>query len=139
MCLIFLTGNSGYKLQPYLMTPYRNPSNEQELKYNEKHCKILNVIERCKVVLKNRFRCILGPRELLYTPEKVSQIITTCCILHNMCIFYKSNWMPDINSEILNCNEYDTNDDVNDDDEIYSEETAEAKSIRDEISRYDIY
>ncbi|TMW39805.1 hypothetical protein DOY81_015116, partial [Sarcophaga bullata] len=137
----WLLGNSGYKLQPYLMTPYRNPSNEQEQKYNEKHCKILNIIERCKVMLKNRFRCILGPRELLYTPEKVTQIITACCVLHNICIFYKSNWTPDENSELLNCNEYDMNDDVNDDDddEIDSEETAESKSIRDEISRYNIY
>lgn len=82
-------GDSGYKLKPFLMTPFRNPTDVYERLYNQKHTSTRNVVERCFGVLKNRFRCILGSRGLHYTPEKATQIINACCAVHNMCITYR--------------------------------------------------
>lgn len=124
-------GDSGYKLQPYLMTPYRSPTESLEKKFNEKHCKTRNIIERCNGVLKNRFRCIIGSRGLHYSPKKATQIINVCCVLHNICIFYKNSWEPSINDEYSNNDENagETNSDLN------SEEVTIARAIRDEIAR----
>lgn len=85
-CVLFQLGDGGYKLMPHLMTPFRNPSNNHERRYNQKHISTRNVVERCFGVLKNRWRCILGSRGLHYTPDKCTQIINACCALHNMCI-----------------------------------------------------
>lgn len=131
MCLNIYVGDSGYKLQPYLMTPYRSPTENLKNKFNERHCKIRNIIERCNGVLKNRFRCILGSRGLHYSPKKASQIINVCCALHNICIFYKNNWQPSENVE-------SSSNDENEDETysgLFSEEVTIAKTIRDEISR----
>ncbi|XP_065354731.1 putative nuclease HARBI1 [Calliphora vicina] len=85
----WILGDAGYKLKPYLMTPFRKPNNPHERRYNKKHTSTRNVVERCFGVLKNRFRCIIGSRGLHYNPAKVTKIIYACCALHNMCIFYK--------------------------------------------------
>lgn len=90
LILIFIfLGDGGYKLKPFLMTPFRNPKDAAERCFNKKHASARNVVERCFGVLKNRFRCILGSRGLHYGPEKATQIINACCALHNMCIQYK--------------------------------------------------
>ena len=81
------TGDSGYPLEPRLMTPYTNPSNQMEIKYNVIHSKTRNVIERCFGVLKSRFRCLdKSGGTLLYSAEKTCQIIVAVVVLHNMCI-----------------------------------------------------
>ena len=82
-----------------MMTPYRNPTTPAEKKYNEKHCKVRNVVERCFGVLKNRFRCIIGSRGLHYTPMKATQIINACCALHNIWVFPEKcqPWSKSIN------------------------------------------
>ncbi|XP_059226785.1 putative nuclease HARBI1 isoform X1 [Stomoxys calcitrans] len=85
----WILGDGGYKLKPFLMTPYRNPRDLAETRYNRKHASARNVVERCFGLLKNRFRCIIGSRGLHYSPEKATQIINACCALHNMCITYK--------------------------------------------------
>ncbi|XP_017474344.1 PREDICTED: putative nuclease HARBI1 [Rhagoletis zephyria] len=86
----WILGDSGYPLQPFLMTPYRNPSDVVQRRYNDKHCKARNIIERCFGVLKNRFRSIIGSRGLHYSAEKTTQIVNACCAIHNICIFYKN-------------------------------------------------
>lgn len=108
-----------------MMTPYRNPTTPAEKKYNEKHCKVRNVVERCFGVLKNRFRCIIGSRGLHYSPIKATQIINACCALHNICIFYKNNMLPIENDNI---NEHD------DFDSTYLGAESVAVTIRDEIA-----
>lgn len=73
------------------MTPYRlcQPNTPQEL-YNKKHSMARSIIERTIGVMKGKFRCILGARELHYSPVKARKIINTVCCLHNICLQYKA-------------------------------------------------
>lgn len=87
--IYFILGDGGYKLKPFLMTPFRNPSDASEILFNKKHISARNVVERCFGVLKNRFRCLIGSRGLHYHPSKATQIVNACCALHNICIYYK--------------------------------------------------
>ncbi|XP_041769551.1 uncharacterized protein LOC121592211 [Anopheles merus] len=66
-----------------------------EATFYTNHAKGREIIERTFGALKNRFRCLLGARQLHYTPEKATQIINVCyCALHNMCIAYKIAEFP---------------------------------------------
>lgn len=80
---MWLLGDSGYPVQPWLMTPVSNPRTDQEKMYNKLHAKTRSKVERCIGVLKNRFRCLLGERKLLYNHERASNIIVSCVVLHN--------------------------------------------------------
>lgn len=72
------------------MTPYRNPLDASvEEKFNKAHTKCRNIIERTNGVLKNRWRCLLGAREMHYAPKKAIKIVNFCVALHNICITYK--------------------------------------------------
>lgn len=127
-------GDSGYKLLPYMMTPYGNPTEDWQKKYNAKHSKVRNIIERCFGVLKNRFRCIIGSRGLFYSPKKTTQIVNACCALHNICIFYKSEWSPPpVENNITNDDSFPNDDSVNED-EMF-EESAFAITVRNQIAR----
>ncbi|XP_049301914.1 putative nuclease HARBI1 [Bactrocera dorsalis] len=96
----WLLGDAGYPLQPWLMTPYRSVSQgSPQSNYNMRHSTTRNIVERTIGVLKNRFRCLLGARELHYSPHKVSQIINVACALHNICIYYK---VGDLNANEFN-------------------------------------
>lgn len=83
----WLLGDSGYPIQPWLMTPFADPApNTPEALYNNAHKITRSTVERCIGVLKTRFRCIMGERKLRYSPEKAGTIMYACAILHNMCI-----------------------------------------------------
>ncbi|XP_041451927.1 LOW QUALITY PROTEIN: putative nuclease HARBI1 [Drosophila obscura] len=80
----WLRGDSGYPLEPFLLTPYRNAtamSNQNT--FNLRHASARNVIERTFGVFKSRFRLL--QEILLYNPLKVTCIINVCCVLHNLC------------------------------------------------------
>lgn len=80
-------GDSGYPLEPWLITPYRNPlENSAESYFNEQHSKGRSIIERAFGLLKARFRCLLAARELHYNPVKAALILNACCALHNICL-----------------------------------------------------
>ncbi|XP_053960625.1 putative nuclease HARBI1 [Anastrepha ludens] len=86
----WLLGDAGYALEPWLMTPFRSPTTGSvEGNYNKIHAKARNTIERAIGVFKNRFRCLLGARELYYEPMKVCQIVNVAAALHNICIHYR--------------------------------------------------
>lgn len=108
------------------MTPFRNPSNAHEKRYNKKHASARNVVERCFGIKKNRFRCILGSRGLHYSPQKTSQIINACCALHNICIYYKCE-EPEYSPESL------TSTDIEDEENVQQLDPA-ANVIRNNIA-----
>ncbi|XP_036322551.1 putative nuclease HARBI1 [Rhagoletis pomonella] len=99
-----LLGDCGYGIEPFLLTPYRDPRyNSKEYKFNLAHSslEILWTIG----VLKSRFRCLLIT--LHYRPEKVVKIINVCCALHNICRDYNVEYNDD--SITLPSNDTDEN------------------------------
>uniref|UniRef100_A0A673CVJ1 Putative nuclease HARBI1 n=1 Tax=Sphaeramia orbicularis TaxID=375764 RepID=A0A673CVJ1_9TELE len=53
--------------------------------YNAAHIRTRNIVERTFSVLKSWFHCLdRTGGALLYSPEKVAQIMVVCCILHNI-------------------------------------------------------
>ena len=102
MYLILFSGDLGYPLDRFLMTPYQNPSQPEELVFNQVHAKARNSIERCNGVLKNIFRSIISERGLLYTPQRATQIINACCALDNICIKFKYNLEDVSTSDVEN-------------------------------------
>ncbi|KAJ3640453.1 hypothetical protein Zmor_003747 [Zophobas morio] len=87
-----LIGDSGYPLQPFLITPFENPEeNSPESRYNYHFIRARNVIERLNGVLKSRFRCLLKHRVLNYRPTVAGKIIYSCGVLHNIAQHYNDN------------------------------------------------
>lgn len=80
-------GDSGYGLEPWLLTPFANyvEGSPQEM-FNTRHKSARNVIERTNGILKARFRCLSRHRVLNYHPSKSAYIIYSCVVLHNMAI-----------------------------------------------------
>ena len=82
----WLLEDSGYCLKPWLMTPYARPASEVERKYNLLHQNTRRLIEQSFGVFKNRWRILDHTgRSLCYSPNKVTKITITCCVLHNIC------------------------------------------------------
>lgn len=81
------SGDSGYPLREYLMTPIDNASEDSpEGRYNMAHKRTRSVVERTFGILKGRWRCLLAARELHYRPQKAAHITIACVVLHNLCI-----------------------------------------------------
>lgn len=70
------------------MTPVaRHPGPETpEGKYNTAHTAMRSVVERCIGLLKSRFCCLQHYRTIQYEPQKASDIVEVCCVLHNLCL-----------------------------------------------------
>ncbi|XP_062584804.1 putative nuclease HARBI1 [Saccostrea cucullata] len=76
----WLLGDSAYPLRPWMLTPYLQPSTPSEFRYNTRHMKARNTIERCFGVWKGRFRCLDksgGP--VLFDPTKACKLCCTIC------------------------------------------------------------
>ncbi|KAM7308031.1 putative nuclease HARBI1 [Ixodes scapularis] len=84
----WLLGDAGYPLQPWLMTLFRKPKEEEgEEAYNMCLTKTRQVIERTFGILKSRFPCLDRSGGVLqYTPSVCCRIIVACVVLHNYCI-----------------------------------------------------
>ncbi|XP_055544846.1 putative nuclease HARBI1 [Wyeomyia smithii] len=95
---IKILGDAGYPSEPWLITPYRAPEpGSPESDFNSRHSLGRGIIERTIGVLKNRFRCILGSRQLHYAPAKAAKIVNVCCALHNVCSSYmEENDLEDV-------------------------------------------
>ncbi|KAL6458637.1 hypothetical protein MHYP_G00321090 [Metynnis hypsauchen] len=72
--VICMSGDSGYALQTWLMTPLCNPQTDRERRYNSLHSRTRSVVERAIGQLKSRWRCLdRTGGMLLYRPEKDSR------------------------------------------------------------------
>lgn len=85
---IFHAGDSGYPLEPWLMTPVpgRPAVSTPAGRYNAAHASMRSVVERCIGVLKSRFRCLLKHRVLYHHPRIAGTIVAACAVLHNICL-----------------------------------------------------
>lgn len=101
----WLLGDSGYPLEPWLMTPVPNAQTDAERLFNERHMKARQIVERCIGLLKNRFRCISRERILKYDPKTAGLIINSCIILHNMMIEFNNGEYAIFPNEDDNANE----------------------------------
>ena len=114
--LSFLPGDSGFPLEPWLMVPFHNPEDgTREARFNKKHARARQVVERCFGVLKGRFRCLNKERILHYSPQKAGLIMYAVFTLHNICI--RNNLYDDL-SDVDNRNREDED---NNDDEVQEE------------------
>ncbi|XP_067633998.1 putative nuclease HARBI1 [Eurosta solidaginis] len=94
---MFLIGDSGYPLEPWLMTPLPNqPEGTPKFRYNEALCKARNPIERLFGVLKGTWRCLSRQRVLLYEPGFAGKIVNACSTLHNIRLREQSFEIDDI-------------------------------------------
>ena len=94
-----LLGDDGYGILPFLMTPFKNPTTEGEIKYNKLHTKNRVVIEQAFGQLKRRFPILRYGIRL--NIEMVPKCIIACIVLHNI-------------SKFLNDHEYDIEDEIED-------------------------
>ncbi|XP_050339505.1 putative nuclease HARBI1 [Bactrocera neohumeralis] len=105
-----LLGDSGYGIEPFLLTPYRDPEyGSLQNTFNRAHSSARNVIERTIGLLKSRFRCLQGA--LQYNPQKVVKIVNVCCALHNICRCYNIE-CPNIETITVSTEVYDENSEI---------------------------
>ena len=75
-------GDSGYPLEPWLLTPFSDPgTGTVQETFNKRHASARNTVERCNGLLKSRFRCLSQYRVLHYTPTKAASITNACAVL----------------------------------------------------------
>lgn len=81
----WVIGGKGYHLSKHVLTPVSEPVNDSEVRFNEAHAKIHNVMWTTLGSMKRRFRCLM---QLGFAQEgsldKKSNIIKACSVLHNI-------------------------------------------------------
>lgn len=82
----WLLGDSGYPLEPWLLTPLKETENDDQILYNESLAKARSTVVRTIGLLKGRWRCLCKESMLLYKPDTCSEIINACATLHNICV-----------------------------------------------------
>ncbi|XP_046650872.1 putative nuclease HARBI1 [Daphnia pulicaria] len=101
----FLLGDSGYSNTTFLLTPYSNPIQPYEVRFNRSHKSTRCTIERAFGVLKKRFNLLHG--EIRMSPTKASWITVACCVLHNIAIDRKMPLddpeLDEIDDEVAHC------------------------------------
>ncbi|KAI8430399.1 hypothetical protein MSG28_000684 [Choristoneura fumiferana] len=81
-----LLGDSGYKLEPYLLTPVLRAQSASEERYNTAHIATRNTVERCFGVWKARFRCLL--QGMTVKLQNVKTTVIALAVLHNIAIMH---------------------------------------------------
>ncbi|XP_039950668.1 putative nuclease HARBI1 [Bactrocera tryoni] len=121
----WLLGDSGYPLEPWCLTPYRNASDgSSEAMFNEINSKARCIVERTIGILKVRWRILGYGKRGRYLPTKVAKFANVCAALHNICIKFKINYDPQ------NCYSDQTTDI---DTRVANRLTAIGQTIRDQI------
>ena len=88
----YLLGDAGYPLKIFLMTPYSNPSNHSQKRYNKRHSQTRMFIEKAFGVLKRRFP-LLKHGVKMRKGEDNCMLILAAFVLHNMIIHFKYDVM----------------------------------------------
>lgn len=85
-----MIGDSAFPLREYLLVPYKDYGSLSavEVHYNRRHSKTRMVIENAFGLLKSRFRILNHVNCHL---KLVPELITACCVLHNICIAMNDN------------------------------------------------
>ena len=78
----FLLGDAGYACSHYIMTPLRNPTTNQERRYNSAHARTRSVVERLFGIWKRRFHVLQDPMRTRLDNTLV--IIVAAAVLHNI-------------------------------------------------------
>lgn len=78
-----LLGGSGYKLLPFVLTPYLTPNTAAQQIFNNSHRDTRVRIEMAFGQLNRRFASLQNPLRIKL--EKCSSFIYCCFILHNIC------------------------------------------------------
>ncbi|XP_049301880.1 putative nuclease HARBI1 isoform X1 [Bactrocera dorsalis] len=87
-----LTGDSGYPLEPWCLTPFRNPEvGSCQARFNEIHAKARCIVERTIGILKGRWKILTNDKRSRYSPEKMAKFGNVCAALHNICIQCKNS------------------------------------------------
>ncbi|XP_063446549.1 putative nuclease HARBI1 [Mytilus trossulus] len=79
-----ILGDSGYACRPFLMTPYVNPRERHQQRFNRAHSSTRSIIERAFGILKRRFHVLHS--EVRMKPEKVCRVFGACAVLHNIAL-----------------------------------------------------
>ncbi|XP_029179206.1 putative nuclease HARBI1 [Nylanderia fulva] len=82
-----IVGDSGYPALTFLLTPFRNPQNEEEQKYNEIQSRTRMVVERTFGVWKRRFPCL--SRGLSLKLVTCTGVVSAYAVLHNLALYFK--------------------------------------------------
>jgi len=78
-------GDSGYGVEPWLITPLSEPITVKEKNFNRSLKKTRYIVENTIGLWKSVFRCIdKSGGVLLYSPLKVCKFIIATAVLHNM-------------------------------------------------------
>ena len=99
---IFLVGDAGYPLLPWLLKPYPFSSTlcTAHKTFNYRLSRARIVAEIAFGRLKARWRRLLKPSEMW--PENISSVIAACCILHNICEIhgneFNEEWLHDVST-----------------------------------------
>lgn len=98
-----LLGDSGYACRPYLMTPYPNPSNVHQERFNSAHTNTRVEVEQTFGWWKRRFHVLHS--KIRKAPEKACTVVGACAVLHNIAsilrepmddYFDDDNYHPDL-------------------------------------------
>ena len=77
-----LLGDSGYPAKRFLLTPFMNPAEPHQVRYNNAHARTRVVVEQTIGILKRRFG-ILGDKMQL-VPLKACKVVVACSVLHDI-------------------------------------------------------
>ncbi|KAL0188312.1 hypothetical protein M9458_015411, partial [Cirrhinus mrigala] len=113
-----LVGDQTYACQSFLMTPYPDPETKPQHDFNMALSQTRLKIDTTFAILKARFNCL---HDLRVSPERASQIVGACVILHNIATIRKER-VP---------NEYDLQPD---DIDPFTQDHPAGRAVRDAIT-----
>lgn len=91
---VHLVGNTAYPLKKWLMKGFTDEPTltPEQRHFNSQLSSARTVVEKAFERLKGRWRCLLKRTDVDYT--FMPDIVTACCILHNVCELNKEEFLP---------------------------------------------